>query len=341
MTQPFDLRINGESVVIHAGRLITTADTGVDGFTAVITVDRIAQPRLYEAIKPYRYSPVQVFLENKLRFTGKLTKTTPTKSAAGTVYALEGFSNTFNFVDSHLAPPYEFSEMNLSQIGEQLGKQTATKVLSSAPETGKFDRVTARPGQSGFQFLAPLAKQRNRLITSTQNGDLLLWQANTNQKTVGTIEENSPGSLLQQEFTAEFDGRKRFRTHKVVSQTPAGSSEAVAIDKNIKEPRHKLTTANDQVKGGVQETAEWQKNIDLIKSLTQNIPIIGWDAPDGSRVKTNTMITIKSESIFIPDGFTFYIRGVTYILEGSTKTAVLSLIPPNIYTDQPVVEPWF
>ena len=341
MPQDFDLKINGKSVQVLSGRYIDTADTGADGFTASILCDRLKQPDLYDAISPFRFSPVELFLDGELVLTGKITKTTSNRSARGIIYNLEGFSNTFNFLDSKLAPPYEISGMTLHSVAIIIGRQTATKIVHTGPDGNKFDKVTVRRGQSAFQFLKPLARQRKHIISTTPQGDLLLYLPTVTGKTVGTIEEGSPGSLLQQEFSASFDGRKRFKTFRAVSQTPAGTASAVATDKNINQPRHQVFVANDQVSGAIKETAEFQKNLSLLDSLTQKIPVIGWTAPDGTSFKSNTLITLKSETMFIPDGFTFFIRHAEPILNGSSKTAVLSLIPPNVYTELEVEEPWF
>lgn len=341
MAQDFDLSINGLPVQVLNGRYIDTADTGAGGFTASILCDSEKEPFLFESIKPYKYSPVELYIDGELALTGKLTKTTPRKTETSTVYDLEGFSNTFNFLDSELAPPYEILNKTIHSLAIIVGRQTGTNIVHTGPDGNKFDKATVQRGQTGFDFIKPLARQRNHVISTTPEGDLLLYQPTVTGATVGTIEEDSPGSLLQQEFTAEFDGRKRFRTFKAVSQTPKGTAQAVATDKNIDQPRHKIFEANDQIAGAIKETAEFQKNQSLINALTQQITVIGWTAPDGSPFKSNTLITIKSKTLFVPDGFTFFIRQVDKILTGSTKTAVLHLVPPNIYTDKEVVEPWF
>lgn len=342
MTQDFDFRINGESIPVKSAKFTESINTAIDGVSVQIVVNRATQPDLYNAIKPYRYSVCTVYIENDLAFTGKITKTTPVKGLGEIVYNLECFSDTFNFIDSSLSPPYDFKNQDLHQLATAVAKQTATQVVFDAEPGGIFKGATITPGQSGFDFLAPLAKKRDQVISCTPEGALLFQQSNLDLESVGSIVEDDPNSLLQLEFTASYDGRKRFKTYKVKGRTPLGSGEGTSTDPNINQPRHKLITVNGQVAGAMNDTAAWQKNISLIDSLTLQIPVVGWVAPNKTRWKSNTLLSIQSETLFIPDGFTFLIRGVDLNFDSSGgKTAMLSIIPPNVYTKKEIVEPWF
>lgn len=341
MAQDFDFKIDGENVPVKSARLIRTMDTAADGFSVDVVISQENQPELYEKIKPYRYTPVTISLETELQLTGTLTETKRSKSKATINTTLKGFSQTYNFIDSHISEQYEFSGIqDLHTIATQLAKQTATVVKFNTDPGGSFNGETAKRGQSGFVFLAKLARMRSQIMSCTPQGALLFNVANTTGPTVGIIEEDSPNSLLQKEFTVSFDARKRFKTYKVINQSPLGSTQAISSDDNITQPRHQVIQSDD-VAGQAQEIADFQKNRTIIDSISMPIPIVGWNAPDGSLLIPNTLITIKSETMFIPDGFTFIIRQVEYIFEKNNKSAVITIIPPNAYTKNTVVEPWF
>ena len=341
MPQDFDLKIAGESVPVESAELLMTFDTPGDGFSAKILVDRKTNADLYNKIKPYQATPVKINLEGTLKLTGKLTNPKRNKSGTGTITNIIGFSDTFNFIDSHLVPPYEFFWYDLNGLTERVAKQTATTVIPATDPGGKFSRAVATAGQSAYDFLGPYAVQRSLVMSNTVKGELILQQANINQGTVGTIEEDAPGSLLQKEFSGEWDLRERFKTYKVKTSSPFGRSQAIATDKNIKLPRHKLVSADNLIKGEASEIAEYVKNIALVDNLNQELPVVGWEAPDGSMFEPGTLITLKSETLFVPDGFTYFIRAVKYISKKNEKTAILSLIPKEVYTGDAIVEPWF
>lgn len=341
MAEEFDFKIEGENVPVKSAKLIRTMDTAADGFSVDVVISQKNQPELYEKIKPHRYTPVTITLDSQLQLTGNITKTFRSKTKNSIDTTLNGFSRTFNFIDSDIAKTYQFNGIqSLHEIATQLAKQTATKIEFETEPGGGFLSPTARRGQSAFDFLAPMARKRSQIMSCTPQGSLLFNEANTTGQTVGLIDEGNPDSLLQKEFTVSFDSRKRFKTYKVINQSPLNPSQAISSDDNINQPRHKVINTGD-VAGSAQEIADFQKNRSIIESLTMPIPIVGWNAPDGSLLIPNTLITIKSETMFIPDGFTFIIRQVEYIYRKNDKSSIISIIPPNAYTKNTVVEPWF
>lgn len=341
MTQPFDFQLDGENVPVESARLISAMDTATDAFSVDVVISQEDQPELYEKIKPYRYTPVTVSLEDELRLTGNLTQPTRSKTKSDLITTLNGYSKTFNFVDSQLLQSRQFFGIqSLHAIALQLAEQTATQVVIEAERGGSFYNRTARRGQSAFEFLAPMTQARSQVMSCTPEGALLFTTANISDPPVGLIEESNPDSLLQKEYSVTFDGRKRFRNYKIVNQSPFGSSSGLAVDENITQPRNVIINTSD-VNGQADEIANFQRNRAVMRAMSMPIGIVGWNAPDGSVLIPNTLITIKSETMFIPDGFTFLIRQVEYIYKKNDKSAIITVIPPNVYTKLPVIEPWF
>lgn len=339
MTQSFDFRINGKSEPIVSGELITTVDTACDGFVVNLPINIQAQRELYNLARPRSYAKCQIYLNNELFLTGKKTRVDPSFSNSGRVYALHGFSNTYNFVDSALKPPYETNNQSFEDILVAAAAQTGTKVINDTDPTDIFTRETPERGQTGFSFCVPLAEKANRVLSCDEKGNLLVLNPDTKSKSVGVIEEGNQANLLSQEFQASFDDRKAFRSYRVTSQTPFGRSVSTKNDNSVPEPRHKVITV-DNASSAIGDLAEWQKHLQTVEDFTLEIPVVGWLAPNKDLWRTNTIVTFKSETCFIPDGFDLYIRGVRYMYSSSGLTAVLSLIPPNVYTKEPIILPW-
>jgi len=343
MPQDFDFKLAGQSVPVSAASLIMTMDTAADGFSGVdVVINRDTEPELYELIKAPRYTPVVINLDGELSFTGNLTKRRRTSTKSGRTTILGGLSRTFNFIQSHIPAnvgnSYEMVGLTLHGIAELLAKSTQTKVVFETEPGGVFNRITSARGLSAFEFLRPLAQKRSQIMSSTVKGELLFHTANIDGETVGTLEEGK--SLLAKEFSVDFDDSKRFKTYKIISMTPFGRAQAVVSDDNINQPRHKVIEA-DGIAGSVEEIAAWQRNLSIVEALTIPVPVVGWTAPNGKRWEPNTLVTYKSETAFVENGFTFLIRSVEFIFNKSTKTAIVNIIPPNVYTKNAVVEPWF
>ncbi|MCK5218421.1 hypothetical protein KAR10_02790, partial [bacterium] len=203
---------------------------------------------------------------------------------------------------------------------------------------GEFRRVTVSPTEKAFRHLSFLASQRGVLLTSTPEGAALLTQANVDGQSVGSIIEGEHGA---QEFIGEFDGRKVFSTYKAIGQSP-GRHAKTAIAKNENIPRSRFFTfvANETISGEMQGLANWRRSKQFAETVKIRIPIQGWYAPNGELWSENTMVTIVSKTLFLPDGFDFLIRSVEFILDGSGKHSVLTLVLPEVYTGEEINYPW-
>lgn len=347
MTQPFDLRLDGESVQITGGELIQTFDTPNDGFSCKLIVNRKSDTKLYQQVSPYQGTPAEVYIEGELKLTGLVTLTSRGKDDSGDEVNISGYSNSVWFWKSKLKPPYQLENVSMHSmaiiLGEQIGYSRDDIIhpvkFDTEKSTAKFDRATVTRGQSAFEFLAPLAAIRNHVISNTIAGGVLLQQANIDQQSVGTIDESK--TLIQTEFSGEWNLLNRPRWLRVVSQTPKGSGQATATDPNINTPMRELLLAYNDLKGNLQSTADWALKTKITEELTQEIPVIGWRAPNGTTWSPDTLLTLVSETLWVPDGFEYFIRAVRFIQPDNEKTAMLSLIPKEIYTGQPVKEPWF
>lgn len=344
MPQPFDLRLEGESVQITGGELTLTFDTPNDGFSCELIVNRKTNPKLYKQISPYQGTDAEVYIEGELKLTGKVTLTDRDKSTGGDVANISGWSNTFLFWKVPLMPKYQQENVSMHEAAEYWGAQTGTKIdhpvkFDTEKSIAKFNRVTAQRGQSAYDAVAPLAATRNHVVSSTKEGIVLLQQANIKQNPITTIDESK--TLIQTEFTGSWDLLNRVRTVRVVSQTPKGPGQATATDPNINLQLRKLISSYNDLKGNLQSTADWALKTAIIEELKQEVPVIGWHDPDGNLWSPDTLLPLISETLFVPDGFIYFIRAVKFIQEDATLNAILSLIPKEVYTGQPVIEPWF
>ncbi len=52
------------------------------------------------------------------------------------------------------------------------------------------------------------------------------------------------------------------------------------------------------------------------------------------------MATLKSPSLFVPDGYDFLIRSVEFTFSQNGAVANLDLVPPQVFSGEPIKEPW-
>lgn len=336
----FTLVIEGEEIPVETAQVVRTMDTAADGWTASTSWNP-ADERLAKVIKPYTYGAASVYLGPWLVVRGRLYIVAPSVDPEdGYSVRLEGFSPTVDIVDSNVRPPYEQKKVTLEQRALGLLEPFGINVIFDADSGDVFDRVTAQKEEKILDHLGKLAAQRSVLISSTTRGDLIFYQAKVTQS-VGILTDDLPP---HQSSEAEFDGRKRFNVYRAIGPTPKRRSrnalEAVAKDDAVPRSRFLTFSADDATAGNIQSAADWRRSKQMAEALSVPYPVSGWYAPDGSLWRENTIVTVQSAALFIPDGFDFLIKSVTYNFDSDGPSAILDLVPPSVYTGQPLEEPW-
>ena len=341
----FEIEIDGRIIPIVSGSIIRTMDTAADIWAAIIAWRPGDDEFIDRVTAPYSFAPAKAYINKKRIVTGTLFQVDPNLDSEGSSKSLIGYSATINIVDSNLKPDdYEDNNVTLRERAEKLLKPYGLRVVvdasvgSSADE--KFDRISATESDTIFSHLAPLAAQKKMLISSTAKGNLLFVNANINSEPVGTIEEDAATSTLA--YTAKFDGRKRFSIWRVDCQTPLKTDKKNGISKDVNVPitRFKNVRVENDTEGAIQETAAWIRSKEYIKAFTLPFPFPSFYAPNGEIWKENTIVIVKSATLGVPEGFKFLIRQVEYKRSNEGDGVILSLVPPQVYTGEPIVEPW-
>lgn len=333
------LDIAGREIRPLSGRIIRTIDTVANAYTMSIPWESGADLELDAAIAPYSYSPAIASIGPDRIVTG-VNYTVETAVGQGNTARLAGATPTADLVDSKLAPPFEYNKITLPDIIAQLVEPLGFRVVIEADATGVFDRVTATQGDTIFGFLAKLAKQRSVLLSCDVFGNLVVTRAAVDSIPVALIEEGVTSGVTG--WGAEFDGRKRFNAYRVVSRSPLGAVEAVVTDDRV--PRSRFTTAiaDELTKGEIEPAAQWERNKTLADALTFRLVVPGFRDPvTGDLWRENTIVTVISSTMFISaPGFAFLLKRVEYILAAEGATTILSFVPPSVYTQGEIEEPW-
>ena len=339
----FTILIEGVQFKVQAGRVIRSIDTAADGWSATILWNP-KNPLTNRVLLPFKYPVASCYLGSLLTVNGYLYNMKNRVTPSGIFKDLEGFSFTADIVDSTIKPPYEQQNVTLQTRAQTLVLPLGILIKWEVLEPDlPFDRVTAKPEDTIFKHLSELAAQRGILISSTPLGELLFTKAALGAP-IGTIQEEFPPG---KDVEISFNGRKRFNTYKAISQTPGRkkaakgfTKSAISLDVAVPRSRFKTFIADNSTAADIQKAANWKRSKQVADSLTIPFPVSSWYDPTGNLWRENTLVVVRSDSLQVPFGFTFLIRSVEYIYEPGGTTAVLSLVPPQVYTGLPIVEPW-
>lgn len=331
------LNLDGYEIRPMSARLIRSMDLVANGFQCTIPWEPGVDTILDGLVAPYQYTPAVASIGSTKIVTGVLYGTESVISQ-GTVLNLSGATATADLVDSTWKPPYEHNNKTLRDLIIEIVQPLGFNVIFEVDTGGEFDRVVAVKGQGIFQFLAGLARQRSVLLSCNTGTDLVVTQANIDGVPVATLEEGV--TLGVTGWGSGFDGRQRFNVYRATSQSPFGNSEGLAVDSKVPRTRFKDITANESQSGNLKAAAEWSRNKTLADALSFQLTVEGWYKDNGEPWAENEIVTIISKSMFLPQGFNFLINRVEYVLDANGRSSVLSFVPPTVYTQGEIVEPW-
>jgi prophage tail gpP-like protein/LysM repeat protein len=345
----FTLLIDGEEVNVEQGSCVTSIDSVADGWAAQTAwnPNNMKHVRLFQ---PFSYKSASAYLGGQLIVSGRIYGVAPQLDPQKSTIQLSGWSPAADIIDSVCTPPYEVKNKTLKQRAETLLKPFGLDVyFDSSIDDKPFKRITAEKEETVFEHLKKLAQQRGALLTTLPDNVVGFVRA-ASGKPVAVIEEGKPpfcgGSI-------SLDGRARFSTYTVISQTPGRKGRkgkrkeqrATATDANVPATRFMTFKADDDDSSTPQDTAEWRMQKTLAECVSLQLKVNSWYDKTGNLWAKNTIISVKSKTLFIPDGFEFLIKAIEFTLDGDEGgTAVLTLVPPFAFsgpgTTANYVDPW-
>lgn len=341
-----NLIVDGKDIPIQSGRIMRTMDTAADGWTASIAWDP-DDNELYQAMRPGTYKKADVYLGGVLVVRGVVYGHSFKLGNDSSIVELTGWSYTADMIDSVVRPPYEQNKIKLEDRAKELIEPLGIGIVFEADDADEqFDRVTCGPEETILSHLGELAQQRQVLISSTRKGQALFWRAEADTEPVGTLLETQPP---YQDLTLSFDGRQRFNSYTAIGQSPQkkgikGKNKkltATAKDNSVPRTRFTAFNANESTAGNIQNAADWRRSKQVADTLTISFPVDTWYSPKENKLwEENTIVTVVSKSMYVENGFDFLIRAIEFSYDSDGTTAILSLVPPQAYTGDEIVEPW-
>jgi prophage tail gpP-like protein len=336
------LIVDGLEIPVIAGRVIRRADAAVTQWSATIAFTE-DDDELYKALIPYGYPEASVYLGGQLICSGRLYVVAPSIRDER-LCELHGASFTAETV-STADPPYEQKNVTLEKRAKHLVESLGLKVVYDSDDR-VIPRATICPTQSIFNHLATLGAQYGILINDTPKGELHFIKAQDIAlgAPVGTIEEDRPPC---EGLEARFDGNKRFYSYRVLNSDPTcrhgrhkNIKVSIVLDPTVPLNRQITIQMHDVPGGALKSAAERARSKEMIKAIEFRASVIGWYAPNDKLWRENTLVTVKSKTLFVPDGYDFLIRAVEYHFDEKGTKATLELVPPQVYTGEPIDEPW-
>jgi prophage tail gpP-like protein len=334
------LVIAGREIIISAGKLLKTMDTGADAFTCTMPWEPGLDFELDSITSQYSYNEAKIYIGGALQMTGILYNVANRQSISGTTRDLEVYTKTADMIDSTWQTPFEENNITIDKLcANQASNFSIDVVLDiGASPGGAFSRISVKQTDKCFAQLAKFASQRGLLLSCTKYGELLIVKPNTTGKPVGTIFPQNPLATV---YEAKYNGRNRFYQYEAIASSSASDRTKVkqkSLDTIVPATRFLTFNANESLPGEGLNAAEWKRNKIAAESMNIPWPVNTWYAPDFALWQPNTTVTVLNP-VIAENGFTFLISQVEYQYNTTGTTATLGLKPPSMYELGAILEP--
>ena len=354
------VQIDGEVFYNWSDLRINRAFDNIDtySFTAPFEPDNL---QWRETFKPFSFKLVEVFVGDDKLFTGQMVSTTPVSEPDRTTLSVSGYSLPGALQDCMPPPPnsgfqYEFNGLNVVEIAYSLGVPFGVQAIGGNGAPGAaFSREGIEPTQKILPFIAALARQRNLLISSDEDGELFFQQEKATPGTfledaqqVGTLaatfSENEgpvnavvpnfnpqefyshvtgfvPGVLIKRE-----DNERTYTAQNARLRNVLRPYNFIAKDTNAPERQ----TATEATIGRMYGNA-----------VEYSLEVRTWRNAAGRLWKPGEFITLNWPQAMIYDDFTFFIRRVNFRKSADKEIVQMTLTLPGSFSGKvPEVLPW-
>lgn len=308
-----------------------------------------------ELFQPFSFADVEIRIDDALVFTGIAVDVRPSVESSSKTIAVSAYSRAA-LLDDCDPPvsvwPVEANSLTLRQIAERLASPFGVSVVLEGDEGAAFRRVTNRrrksethealPDDRIGQFLADLARKRNKVTSSTREGDLLFRQSATPGSPVARFREGQPPvtqvetSFDPQSYYSEITGYTVARRGRIANR---------------------YTVRNQRLAGGPLRTLNFQledvepadapaavrakvgRMFGNMVSYVVHLPT--WRDPAGNLFAENSTVTLEYPSAMVYRETELLVRDVILRRSANSQTASLGLVLPGAFSgDQPARLPW-
>lgn len=288
--------------------------------------------------EPFAFSDLEVTVGGGLLFTGNVIGVTPKVTVERKTISLSGYSVPGVLGDCtspDTAFPLEFVGVGLSAIADTLVAPFGITVDFRVDQGPVFEQVAYKPGTTIWSFLTGLAKQRNVVMSSSPEGNLIFWQSVPTGSPVATFAKGNVGiasvtpHFNPQDYYSSITGITPMLFGEAGTPYPAKNS----FLKGVLRPMTYQVGDVDEVNAATAVEAKRSRMFANMVSYTVEIPT--WRDPNNNLWTPNTTISLHYPDALILKPYEFVIRSVKLERSKNKEMAKLNLVLPGSFSGEP------
>jgi prophage tail gpP-like protein len=321
---------------------LTKAIDNIDTLDVVAPFE-LDLPNFKETFRPFSYKSIDINIGKNLFFRGTMLGVLPVVAESKTMqvsaYALPGVLNDCTAPAS--AYPIEYNQMGLKAITEALIKPFGLSAVFESNPAGVFERVAINPGQKILNFLMELAKQKNLVISSNAQGQLVFTRS---------IETGTPVAKLRQGESPLISVTPTFNEQEYYSHITGLEPMVVGLGGDVYTVKNgRLTNqlrpytfqASDSESGTIKEAVTAKAGRMFGNMVSYSVAVNTWRDQAGNLWQPNTLINLQAPDAMVYEPYNLVLRSVTFERDENKKTAKLDLVIPGSFSGViPEVLPW-
>lgn len=338
MAEPITLRVDGNIYEGWQKVRITRSLSDIAGDFELTVTEKMD---VAQKVKIKRGSACTVHIGNDLVLTGYIDTFVPSYDAKEVTRIVSGRSKTSDLVDcSAIYKTGQWQNVTLDKVARDISKPFGIEVVVECDLGAAFPRVAIEQGETCFELLDRLAKQRAVLLTTNENGQLVLTQASEQEMGASLIlGENilaARGNFSMMDRASEWIVKGSSygggATWDNTPTTTIGGQKATISDPDVPRYRPRIIIAEDVTTvAGASKRGQWQKQRSIGSSTQTEITVAGWRTQgikggSGPLWRINRMCPIKDEIQDLDERW--LIVTVTFIEgEQTGREAIINLTP--------------
>lgn len=315
--------------------------------TVEITAPQAETEAFADLMTPLSFQDLEVADRGKLLLRGTLVSVAPSLTADGSFVKLGGYSLPGVLMDCNMPAssyPIQYRNLNLQDIASKVSEPFSLAVVSEGDVGGPFPRVKLKRTQKVLPFLAGLAKQRQVLVRSNPDGELVLAAPPELVEPVARLKEGEPPILsITAEFAPQTAGFSHLTGVRSTRRRRKGSVYTAVnpLIQSLGVVRPLTISMRDTAKGEMPKATTAAMGRMLAGAVTYTVKVATWQDPNGAEWAPGTTVELEAPTVFVRSPYQFQIRSVKFERSADGDTATLLLMLPGAFGGEPpTVLPW-
>jgi prophage tail gpP-like protein len=275
-----------------------------------------------------------VDIDGRIIITGYIDDVMPSFDSKSHTLTINGRDKTGDLVDcSAIYKSGQWSNKKLDVIASNLCEPFGIKVIVNTDLGDAFVSADIKEGETVFETIDRLAKQRGVLLTSDGIGNLVITRAG-NERLNGLLKEgqnikSASGTFSIRDRYSSYIGKGQHAGSNELNGLEASEPTANVNDSGVNRYRPLIIYAEDNATPeSLKKRVTWQRNINYGRGTSAEVVVVGWKN-NGLVWQFNKLQKIESESLGV-DG-ELLISNVNYKLDDNGTTTILTLKRAEAY----------